>query len=398
MGTIPIPQGASIGEEQTQGVPIPEGASIGDQSPAPQSTGMLSGATSIAAQPEPKSYIGKIARWVENLSDDIKYGTDETGIGTVLKKMGAHGVYSGNPEAVADFMASLPLGTLKAAKGATEVTPEVLGGPKGKTWEGIKDLVSGGLQAATMPAGIVGPEAGAEAQVFGEGKEGPGLAAQVVKGKKVAQGPAKAALQEASGAQTRSIREFLTGAIDQSEQKAADLYRQMDESGVDVKRLGEKLQNTNRQIRQLTDTPEDQAIEAKLEKARTGIMDKLKDSGVDPKLIQSADAQHKQTKALVDINKVLRNPSIVTGDISHGEPEAINVDQAINAFQKLKDTKYGNRLDQAFGPDGAKQLMDKLFAAKQQGVHAMKVQSVAKWIAGALGTAGAYEAAKSLIH
>jgi hypothetical protein len=69
---------------------------------------------SITATPEPTSVGGKVERWARNVSEDLKYGTDLTGIGTVLKKMGAHGVYSGNPEAVGDFMGSLPLGLSKA--------------------------------------------------------------------------------------------------------------------------------------------------------------------------------------------------------------------------------------------------------------------------------------------
>jgi len=66
--------------------------------------------------------------------DDIRHGTDVTGIGTLLHKMGAHGVYNGNPEAVGDFMASIPLGALRAAKGGAEITQD------GKGWQERKTL------------------------------------------------------------------------------------------------------------------------------------------------------------------------------------------------------------------------------------------------------------------
>lgn len=112
----------------------------------------------ISAVHEPTTFLGKFGRWAENVSNDLKYGTDETGIGTVLKKMGAHGVYMGNSEGVGDFMASLPLGLLKSAKGTTELAPAVIGGEKGKTLQGLKDVVGGGLQAATIPAAFVAPE------------------------------------------------------------------------------------------------------------------------------------------------------------------------------------------------------------------------------------------------
>lgn len=87
-----------------------------------------------------------IAKWTDNVADDIKYGTDKTGIGTVLKKMGAHGVYNGNSQAVGDFMASLPLGLLRAAKGGAETNQP------GKVWQGTKDIVGGAGEAGTMLA------------------------------------------------------------------------------------------------------------------------------------------------------------------------------------------------------------------------------------------------------
>lgn len=81
----------------------------------------------------------------------------------MLKKMGAQGVYSGNPEAVGDFMASLPLGLLRGTKGAAEVTQS------GQQWQGTKDLVRGAVQAATIPGAFVAPE-GAEAASAGGGR------------------------------------------------------------------------------------------------------------------------------------------------------------------------------------------------------------------------------------
>lgn len=99
----------------------------------------------ISAVHEPTTFLGKFGRWAENVSNDLKYGTDETGIGTVLKKMGAHGVYMGNSEAVGDFMASLPLGLLKMAKSTPELAPAVIGGDKGRTWQGLKDVVGDGF-------------------------------------------------------------------------------------------------------------------------------------------------------------------------------------------------------------------------------------------------------------
>ncbi len=105
--------------------------------------------------------MGKLAQWMDNVSADLKDGGDRTGIGTVMQKLGAHGLNSGNSAAVGDFMGSLPLGLLKAAKGSTELNDVggIIGGETGNTWKGVKDLVSGGLQAAQMPSMLVAPEA-----------------------------------------------------------------------------------------------------------------------------------------------------------------------------------------------------------------------------------------------
>jgi hypothetical protein len=67
--------------------------------------------------------------------------------------MGAHGVYNGNPQTVGDFMASLPLGLARVAKGTGELAP----GSKGSVGQGAKDIVGGGLQAATMPLAVGSP-------------------------------------------------------------------------------------------------------------------------------------------------------------------------------------------------------------------------------------------------
>lgn len=158
---IPIPSDATIDPQSTQptGVPIPQGAIVdADQSQPQQQPQQQPQVGSISAGYQPTSFIGKFGKWAENVANDLKYGTDNTGVGSVLKAMGAHGVYAGNSEKVGDFMASLPLGLLEAAQGTSQVTPEVLGGPKGQTVKGLKNIAGGLLQAATMPAAFAGPE------------------------------------------------------------------------------------------------------------------------------------------------------------------------------------------------------------------------------------------------
>lgn len=108
----------------------------------------------ISADTPPSSIGGKLSRWAQNVSDDIKYGTDVTGVGSILKKLGAHGVYDGAPHAVGDFMASLPLGLLRATRGAGELSD-------GQVIQGGKDIVGGAGQATEMATPFVAPEAAA---------------------------------------------------------------------------------------------------------------------------------------------------------------------------------------------------------------------------------------------
>lgn len=112
------------------------------------------GATAMQAQPAPTGIADRLTQWGQNVANDIKNGTDLTGVGTVLKKMGAHGVYQGQPEAVGDFMASLPLGLAKMAQGTGQVG-------QGQIKQGVGNVISGGLQAATLPTAFASPEVAA---------------------------------------------------------------------------------------------------------------------------------------------------------------------------------------------------------------------------------------------
>lgn len=158
---------------QSSGRP-PDYAALAQQAGAVSSTSPSSGSTdqsadtapgtitgqvaTVSAPQQPASPFGRLAQWIDNVSADLKDGGDRTGVGTVMQKLGAHGLNNGNSAAVGDFMASLPLGLMKAAKGAAEIVPSAIGGETGNTWKGIKDLVGGGLQAIQEPAAFVAPE------------------------------------------------------------------------------------------------------------------------------------------------------------------------------------------------------------------------------------------------
>lgn len=85
---------------------------------------------SIRAADQPTGWRDRAAKWLDNATYDVQHGTQIPGLGSLLHSMGAQGTSSGQGEAVGDFMASGPLGAMRAAKGAAEVTQS------GKTWQG----------------------------------------------------------------------------------------------------------------------------------------------------------------------------------------------------------------------------------------------------------------------
>lgn len=106
--------------------------------------------TGISAQPASTGWRDSVAKWAQHVQEDLENGTDQTGVGYVLKKMGAHGLSYGNSKEVGDFMGSLPLGLARATKGGAEVTQS------GQTWQGTKDLFGGTMQALTIPSAFMG--------------------------------------------------------------------------------------------------------------------------------------------------------------------------------------------------------------------------------------------------
>src|SRR5207253_6768707 len=60
-------------------------------------------------------------------------------------------------------------------------------------------------------------------------------------------------------------------------------------------------------------------------------------AGVDPKLLDQADAQFKQSAALKDLEqKVFKNTGVISGNKALGAEESINVNQAVKELQKLQ--------------------------------------------------------------
>jgi hypothetical protein len=284
----------------------------------------------------------------------------------------------------------------------------------GRTGQGLGEGT--GLVASVLAPRVVGKVVPKVVKAIGAAPE---VAEQVVKGDRIAQPQADAALRRAantgsreaglSTVQPQSLRTVLEDPIESLETEAKSQYRQIDRAaGTDFKALNDKLSNTEYQIRQLTETEEDIAKEAGLEKSRTAILDKIEAAkqeaianGVDPTALDEADAKFKQANALKDVeSKVFKNTGVVKGNVVHGTPEIVNVDAAVKALQKLQDTEKfgGSRLEQAFGKAGAKAVLDDMYSAQRAGVKAMTRQQWAARVAKVGLTAGGVALGGHILH
>lgn len=181
--------------------------------------------------------------------------------------------------------------------------------------------------------------------------------------------------------------------------KAKDLYKQIDDaSGVDLKRLREKISNARQEIRGLSDAPEDVEREAKLEASIKNNEDALQRAqqtavanGVDPNTLKAADASFKQSQALYDLDKNVKTSTAGRTEATGGS-ETIDPKKLSPKLEKMWDS---GRLQDAVGEENAKQLVSATQDALKRGQYiraAKLVGRIALW-----ATAG-YELRNVLFH
>jgi hypothetical protein len=379
----------------------------------------------MQAPSQPRNIGDMIKRWTDNVATDIKYGTDTTGIGTVLKKLGAHGVYTGSPEAVADIMASMPLGLLKVAGG---MAGNLVGTP---SWQNTKDIVGGGFQAATMPLAFMAPE-GAEgvakvgeevgdlaangAEAVGKGVKRVGAAftdPRSIDREAIANSSMRGVqpriqsglrsmmkslesefgIEKPAGSapeppiERQSIGDAVKKTADAFNARAKSVYAALDKAtGGQFQRFENELREVNDSLSKLVKTPDEASMDteaaldarkAKIEEARDAAFDRAREAGVDPKLIEGARADFKRSQALYDldfqINKVRTgarpsNIHLLPEDLAR-DPEMLHPER----LQKRLDTMYDSgRLQEAVGDANA----DKLTADMSK--HKVSVQQATR--------------------
>ena len=207
----------------------------------------------------------------------------------------------------------------------------------------------------------------------------------IVKGKNVAEAPAQAAIREAVGGNEASLQRVLEKPIVEARAAKNAAYSKIAEAQEAAKPQLERIEAIDKEL----DTFDDHLELARaggLEIERANIVKQLRDSGADPQLLKQANEANKTYKGMQLVEKrILKNPRIVEGDIAHGTPETVNVDRAIVELKKMETTRWGNQVEHTFGPEGASQLLDKLYAAQRAGAHAVKVRQFLKWAAIGLG-------------
>jgi hypothetical protein len=376
----------------------------------------------IAAVQPPKSVSERIGRWADNVSHDLKYGTDLTGVGSVLQKLGAHGVYNGNSEAVGDFMASLPLGLLRATKGSAELDQP------GKRWQGVKDTASGVLQASTIPASFVSPEAaegGTNALDAGasQASQAASRAAKAVRGK-VSPQSIQPELQQGlrnvlntvakdegvTPNPSTSIRDAASQLAAAVRAKASGLYQQLDQAtgGGRFQRFDDQIQNIQSAIRDVTGIDPDregQLIERlnTVQDAKDAALVDAKAKGVDPKLIDQANAAWKRAAALDDLSRHIRMSAsgMRPGLAEAGAKTNPEILSTAKLFPRINGLYNSGRLQQALGPEKAADMLQAVDAAHLRVLKAKAAQNLIKSAvkvgASGAGMAGAYEVGKHLV-
>lgn len=251
-------------------------------------------------------------------------------------------------------------------------------------------------------------------------EETPGLIKQVVKGEKVAQPAAQATLKNAATAaaadtgveaaeEAGGVRTFLDDTIAKAATKERGLYDTLNEAaGTDMKDLYDRKEELLDTLDDPTQVHNRKALSDELSTTQKAIKvheDQARLNGVDPSSIDDATAATQQRYALQEVKKGLfNNENVVQGDIAHGAPESINVDAAIKSAQRLnKPSRFApegtpTRLMQAFGEDGANNLLRGLYQAQKAGQSAVKAQKIALWVGGAVGLGGGGALYRSLSH
>lgn len=214
-----------------------------------------------------------------------------------------------------------------------------------------------------------------------------------------AQPGAEAAIHTATGAGTSGAvlagnETVLDEPIAGVARQAKSAYQKIDDTvGFDLKEEKTQLGNDEYNLKQLGNTPADQAQKKTLQASITDSTQriqqaqaKLRAAGIDP---DSGDNLFKKAQAGKDFKSAVVKASSPDG--------TINVDKLVNSAKALRFAKRGDRLAQFMGQDNADAFMQNLEAAQKAGQTAVTVNRVVTWLGHVGAIVGGYEGARHLL-
>jgi len=402
--TVSVPVGVSFDAPLAQPTSVSLPSTQPQQSAAPAQP--YQPTDTVSAVPD-STFADKLSNWSSNVSSDLKHGTDITGVGRVLKALGAHGLDMGVSPGVADFMGSLPLGLLKATKGAAEVTQP------GQRIQGAKDVVGGALDASTIPGAFGAPEAG---ELAGEGVDV--AATQAAKAAKAVSSAAskpfdvhsiQAPLQQGVRAvldtvakdagvtpsPSASIRDVAGQVADAVIARSKSAYQTLDTAtGGRFQRFEDALRNVNQKLREtagLDDENEEALLKRKseIEQSQQDVFDQAKAAGVDPKLVDSARADWKQAQSLYDLDSQIKMSAGGMRPELAGPTSSPEVLDPRKAFDRLNKLYNSGRLQQAVGQSQSEAIIQHADAAFLQQQKILARQKALKAVGKVTGTGAA---------
>jgi hypothetical protein len=168
---------------------------------------------------------------------------------------------------------------------------------------------------------------------------------------------------------TKSIRKTVEQAGDKVHAASKADYKILDEAtNGRFQRFRDKLANGRRQLQNLSGSEEDVQKEASIlkgqketEDAMQEAFDEAKEKGVDPKLIDRADANFRKSQALYDLDNAVKkstkgsHPDFSTPELLKDAPETLNPKTFHSRINALYDS---GRLQDALGEEGANKMFD----------------------------------------
>lgn len=213
-----------------------------------------------------------------------------------------------------------------------------------------------------------------------------------------------------------SIRKTAEETADAVYAKSKAQYGVLDEAtGGRFQRFKDRLENIRRSLNNLTGTEEDAVQEAKLLKAQKETEDGMQESfndakakGIDPKLVDEANANFKKSQALYDLDSNIKKavsggrPGVTSADLLDKSRELVDPKKFLTRINSLYDS---GRLQDALGEKGADDLFNHAIENNVNHSKILRNQTIAKGtakkIAGgaatAIGAGSAYELGKEFL-